>query len=162
MDMNCNTWEWVPHRVLRECWNEVNPADAVMIDDAEYNEGGWCIECSGKKKTDYGKWFRGRTVEEQIKQLEKEHESDVVNNVRHLSFLKRKCANLKLVAWAKRWLAKPLEPVEEVGEVEEEIEPEPIGLTSEETEMAETLRAINKNRSNVLWSNHKKAVSTLK
>ena len=102
LDISIDTWEWVPHRVLEERWNELHPDDRVGIDEQDYDRDGWFIKLHGKKKTDYGKWFRERMVETQIKEIKKQQEEGVINNARRLTCLKRKCTALKIATWIHR------------------------------------------------------------
>lgn len=158
MDVHRDTWEWVPHRVLKERWNAMNPDDKVVIDEQDYDKGGWFIECCGKKKIDYGKWFRERTVEKQIERLGEEEEGRVINNTRRLIYLKRKYTSLKIATWVfRRW--RPPPPVEE--DTEEDL-PEPVLTTPEEIETANQLRAINRGKRNALLEKHRGAVNKLK
>lgn len=56
-----------------------------------------------------------------------------------------------------------MNPNEDEEEDEEEPEPEPDAThADEEMRMAEVLRKINENGTNVLWSNHKRATRTMK
>ena len=159
LTMSKDTWEWVSHRNLRERWNASNPDDTVRIDNADYDDDGWHIEHSGKKKIDHGKWFRGRTVLRQVEQLEKELDKDVKKKAKKLAYLKRKHAGLKIATWVFKRVRPSTEEVEDVSGNRDEVEET---LTSEENDMLEMLRAINKNRSNVLLKNHMAAARVLK
>ncbi|CAB9527603.1 unknown protein [Seminavis robusta] len=161
MDVSIDTWEWVPHRVLEERWNEQHPGDEITIFEEDYDEEGWFVEWHGKKKTDHGEWFRGRTVEKQIEEMKAEHEKNVINNARRLSQLRRKYLELKIATWIYRQL-KPETEEEGEAQMEEETPETPEPLTMEERAMVETLRKINRNRGDVLLKNHKRAAGMLK
>ena len=165
MDINVNTWEWVPHRVLEERWNELHPNDTVVIDETDYDEEGWYIEWHGKKKKDHGKWFRGRTIEKQIKDMDVDDEKNMINNVRRLTHLKRKYILLKIATWGFQcWMKHPRNTQKRptpVMEVQME-ESDPLTLTEEELTMIQQLRKIKEERSKTLLMKHKKAAGTLK
>ena len=159
MDINIDTWQWVPHRILEERWNDSHPNDAIVIDEEDYDKEGWYIEWTGKKKTDFGKWFRDRTIENQIKEMEEGQEKNLINNVRRLKQLKRKYIALKVATWIYRKM-KPITAVTEEEEVaEEDTEEDPTG---EDLELIKTLREINKEKSKNLLERHKRAAGTLK
>lgn len=158
MDISVDTWEWVPHRVLEQRWNELHPNDSVIIDEGDYDKDGWYVEWHGKKKTDHGKWFRDRTIEKQIKEMEAEQERDVLNNVRRLSQLKRKYTELKVATWIYR----RMKPASDEKENESEDEVFEQLVTDEEQAMAEQLRKINKDKGYALMKKHKRAVGMLK
>jgi len=157
MDMNRDTWQWVPHKALKERWNAANPSDPVIIDDDDYDKDGWFFEMQGKKKRDYGEWFRERSVGRQIEQMKHDLDKDVVNNARRITCLKRKYAGLKILLWIKRRLRPMVEIVEEVVS-----EPEPVILTGEEVGMAKDLRVVINERCKALHMRHKRAAGVLK
>ena len=123
--------------MLEERWNEQHPGDEITIFEEDYDEEGWFVEWHGKKKTDHGKWFRGRTVENQIKGMASEQERNVVNNVRCLSQLKRKYLEFKIATWIYRRLKPKRE--EREAQVEEGVQEAPASLTTEEMVTLETL-----------------------
>lgn len=160
MDISRDTWEWVPHRILKERWNDLHPEDKVFIDEDDYDEDGWYVEWHGKRKVDFGEWFRRRNVSRQIEEIENEREASVINNARRLAQLKRKHAGLKIAFWFHR-KHRPVE--EQVVDGSSDAAPEePVSLTTEEERMVEMLRGINKNRSEVLRESHKRAAAMLK
>ena len=113
---------------------------------------------SGKKATDHGKWFRGRTVEKQIERINAEQEENVINNARRLTQLRRKYLELKIATW----IYQRLKPSDEGMIQMEEEAPGPLVLTTEEEVMVGKLRKINRNKGNVLLEKHKRATRTLK
>ena len=159
MDISIDTWEWVPHRVLEERWNELHPDDLVTINGDDCDDEGWYVERHGKKKTDHGQWFRGRTVERQIEEMRDEEDARVINNVQRLQQLKRKYTGLKIATWVYRRLKPTPEAVEEE---EEEETSESIALSPEELAMVEEFRKRNRHRSGALLKKHRCAVTTLK
>lgn len=157
MDINRMTWEWVPHRLIREQYNAVNPLNTVIIDADDYDGEGWYIDRTDKQ--DYGKWFRGRTVMKQIERLANERMACLLNNARRLIQLRQKYTRLNIATWVFRKLKGFPETIEET---KEEEETEQVELTMEESEMVEMLRCIDKQRSNKRFEMHRRAQAMLK
>jgi len=135
------------------------PKDKLFIDEDDCDEDGWHAEWHGKRKVNFGEWFRQRNVSRQIEEIENEREASVVNNARRLTQLKRKHTGLKIASWLYR-KHRPIGGEE----VAMSVTPKerPVALAAEEERTVETLWGVNKNRSRVLRESHERAAATLK